>query len=168
MFELLHSIGKGTVVYNDLFALLTETGGLTINADKEIYATTNQQTSGGDGKQYYLKPDPQGRLVKSISANFRYPGNTGTIMALFFNIFDVPAWDNRVGMYDDWNNQVGFKLVSDIHDRELTSTPWNGRLTRTFPTALAQETIGIRIGGRATYAYSPAYIKNIIIEYEEP
>lgn len=150
----------------NLLSLLTDTTGLTTNAGGEVYAPSNQQTAGGDGKLYYFAADPQGRLVKRISANFRYTASTSTLTAYYLYLSGGAFPQQYLGLYDDWNAQTGFKLVSDDHAAALTTVSFNGRLTRTFDTPFPQDQLAIRIGGRSGLAYSPAYMKDLVIEYE--
>lgn len=151
---------------NQFLDLLADNTGLAVNANGETYAPNNQQTAPGDGKLYMFKPDPQGRLIKSISASFRYTASTSTLTAMFLLWTPGTDWTTRLGLYDEWNAQAGFRLVSDVHDRTLTTASFNGTLTRTFNPPIPQSELGIKIGGRSGYAYSSAYIKDIVITYE--
>jgi len=150
-----------------LISMLADTTGLAVNGNGEVYAPNNQQTTPGDGKRYDFKPDPQGRLIKKLTANFRYAANTAALTAAYFYWLPGTTWDTRVGLYDEWNGQAGFRLVSDLHDRVLVTADFNGTLTRTFDPPIPQSELSVKFGGRTGLSYSPAYITNIVLEYDE-
>jgi hypothetical protein len=166
MLEIMLTTARRAPTGNALLDLLTNTAGLSVNGGGEAFAAANQQTTPGDGKLYMFVPDPQGRKIKSITANFRYTANTGALTALFFMWVPGSDWSTRLGLYDEWNGQAGFRLVSDLHAQALTTASFNGVLTRTFATPIPQDELGIKIGGRTGLTYSPAYIKDIVFTYE--
>lgn len=165
MLELLLACKQEAAQYDNLLTMLTETSGLLTNASSEIYTSTNQQTTPGDGKRYDFLPDPQGRLIKKISAQFRYALNTSALSAFYFYWRPGTDWTTRLGMYDEWNNQVGFRLVSDSHAQALATTSQNIRLERNFATPIPQTELSVKIGGRTGFTFAPIYMRDLIIEY---
>ncbi|WDS62029.1 hypothetical protein [Pseudomonas phage D6] len=165
MWEILLTSKKIDPPGDGLLSMLTDNNGLAVNGNGEVYAPNNQQTTPGDGKRYDFKPDPEGRLITKLTATFRYTANNAALTAAYFYWLPGTTWETRVGLYDEWNAQAGFRLVSDIHDRVLTTSSFNGTLTRTFNPPIAQSELSVKFGGRMGLSYSPAYISNVEIEY---
>lgn len=165
MLEAMLACKQKVAQYDSLLTMLTETSGLLTNASNEVYTTTNQQTTPGDGKRYDFLADPQGRLIKKISAQFRYTQNLGALSAFFFYWRPGTDWTTRLGMYDEWNNQTGFRLVSDIHAQALVTTSQNIRLERTFATPIPQTELSVKIGGRSGFTFASMFMKDLLIEY---
>ena len=148
--------------------LLANTAGLTTNANGETYATANQFTTNdpGDGKRYDIGDSNKNRRIKSISANFRYTASNPSLSAFcFYYKPDGAPLELALGLYDEWNNQAGFRLVSDIHNRVLTQSSFNGELKKTFAQPVRLDQIYVKVGGRNGYGFSPIYMKDLKIEY---
>lgn len=149
-----------------LLEQLSSTVGLSLLAGVEVYAPANQQTAPGDGKRYDFAAIHAGKRVKRIKASFRYAASTPTL-GNFILVVAEPnttayiAW----GLYDEWNAQAGFRLVSDIHNRTLRTTNWNDVLEVTFAEPVAIEDMYLKIGGRAGFSYAPVYMKDFEIEF---
>lgn len=149
-----------------LLSQLSSTTGLALLAGIEVYAPANQMNGSGDGKQYNFSSSLNGKKVSRIKATFRYNANTGAL-ANFIIVAAEAGKAARIalGLYDEWNAQTGFRLVSDLHDRTLRTTNWNDVLEVTFDTPVNIEDLYFKIGGRTGYTYSPIYVKDFEIEF---
>lgn len=146
--------------------LVQSNTGLAKNGNNEVYAIANQWSDGLDGKRYLLKPDAQGRLIKRISANFRYPGNSAALSNfMFYDFTGVGAF--AMGILDDRNNQLNFRIADNTHlHTDVNTAPWNGVLEKTFATPIPVDKLYIHIGGRSGYTFTPIYMGDLTIEWD--
>ena len=158
----------GAFVIDDrpIVELLTATTGLTVNVSGETYAPSNQWTLPGDGRRYDFANDVANRRVKSIEAKFRYTLNTPALGNFIWIHHPSDGTAAIVlGVYDEWNAQNGFRLVSDIHDRVLNTSSWNDVLKKTFDEPVYLKDLYIKVGGRSGYTYNPVYMSDLKIEF---